>query len=701
MKTIKITTMIVLLGLAVSCQKEDRQNPFFEESKLPHGFPDFEKIKTSDYLPAFEAGIKQKEEEIKAIVDNKEEPTFDNTILAMERSGALLTRVSEVFYNLTSAETNKELKDIEKQIAPKLTKLKDDINLNEALFKRVKAVHDKTAGTLNEEDSRLLENYYQDFVRGGANLNETDKSKFRKINEELSLLSLEFGDHILNENNTFELIITDKKDLKGLPKDIVTQARNTALEKNKEGWIFTLHVPSITPFLQYAENRNLREKIYKGYINKGNNNDENDNKEILKKIISLRIQKANLLGYDNYADFVLERTVSKNVDNVRDLLNKLWTPSVNRAKSEKDKMQEIIDDEKGNFKLQGWDWAYYAEKVKQKEYALNEEELRPYFELDKVRAGAFMVANKLYGINFKPLKNLKGYHPDVEVFEVTDADGSHIALYLTDYFPRAGKRSGAWMNSYRKQSNMDGKYITPIIVNVCNFTKPTGDKPALLSLDEVSTLFHEFGHALHGILSDCKYRSQSGTAVPRDFVEFPSQVMENWATDPKVMKLYAKHYKTGDPIPDALIKKINKAGKFNQGFATTEYLAAALLDMEWHSQKTPYTGDTNEFENNFLYKEKGLIPEIASRYRSPYFLHIFAGGYAMGYYSYIRSEIFDADTFNYFKETDVFDAEKGKAFRKEVLSKGSTKDPEKLYKNFRGQKPSVEALIKKRGLNEK
>lgn len=692
--------MIMLLGIIVSCQKDDKKNPFFEESKLPYGFPDFANIKNSDYKPAFEAAIKEKEAEIEAIISNKEKPTFENTIVAMERSGALLTHISEVFFNITSAETNKELKEIEKAITPKLTKLNDDINLNDKLFARIKTVYEETKGTLNTEDARLIEDYYQDFVRGGANLNDKEKEQFRKINEELSLLSLEFGDHVLNENNSFELVITDKKDLKGLPKDIVTQARNTALEKNKEGWIFTLHVPSIVPFLQYAENRSLREKIYKAYTNKGNNNDANDNKDIIKKIVELRIKKANLLGYETYADFILERTVSKNLTNVQDLLNKLWTPAVNRAKMERKKMQEIIDEEKGNFKLQGWDWWYYAEKVKEKEYALNEEALRPYFELKRVREGAFMVANKLFGINFKPMKNLKAYHPDVEIFEVTDADGSHLAIYLADYFPRAGKRSGAWMNSYRKQSNLD-KYITPIIVNVCNFTKPTGDKPSLLSLDEVNTLFHEFGHALHGMLSDCKYRSQSGTAVPRDFVEFPSQVMENWATDPEVIKLYAKHYKTGEVIPDALIKKINKSGKFNQGFATTEYLAAALLDIQWHSLKTPYTGDVNEFENNFLYKEKGLIPEITSRYRSPYFLHVFSGGYATGYYSYIRSEIFDADMFNYFKETSVFDAEKGKAYRDKILSKGSTEDPEKLYENFRGQKPTVEALVEKRGLNEK
>ncbi len=498
-------------------------------------------------------------------------------------------------------------------------------------------------------------------------MNKEDKEKFRKINEELSVLTLEFGDNVLNETNEFELIVTNEKDLAGLPKDIIAQAKETAKEAGKEGWMFTIHKPSLLPFLQYAENRALRERMFKAYINKGNYGNENDNKEILKKIAALRIEKANLLGYPTHAHFILERNVAKNPDNVKDLLGKLWTPALNKAKEERAKMQQIIKKEGGKFKLQPWDWSYYAEKIKQKEYALNEDELRPYFQLDSVRAGVFMVANKLFGLNFKEVKDIKGYHPDVKVFEVTDADDSHIAMYLADYFPRPGKRGGAWMNSYRKQSNLDGN-------------------------------FHEFGHAVHGMLSKCKYPSQSGTSVPRDFVEFPSQVLENWAMDPKVMKMYAKHYKTGKPIPDKLIAKIKKAGTFNQGFATTEYLAASLLDMEWHSLTKPFTGDANEFEDNFLNKKMGLIPEIVSRYRSPYFNHIFAGGYSAGYYGYIWSEVYDADAFNYFKETDVFDKEKGMAYRNEILSKGGTEDPEILYKNFRGHKPTVDALVEKRGL---
>lgn len=674
-------------------------NPFATESKLAYGFPDFANIKTSDYAPAFEEGIKQKKEEIDAIVNNSEAPTFDNTILALERSGALLKRVSNVFFNITSAETNKELSAIEKEIAPKLSKLTDDINLNDKLFARIKAVKESDeAKNLGTAETRLLNDYYNNFVRGGANLNDEDKEKLREINQELSLLSIKFGDNVLNENNEFELQITDEKDLAGLPEGAIAQAKATAEEVNKEGWIFTIHKPSLLPFLQYAENRELREKMYKAYIDKGNHNDANDNKENAKKMAALRIQKANLLGYPTHAHFILENNVAKNPENVKNLLGKLWTPALEKAKKERNQMQAIIKKEGGNFKLAAWDWWYYAEKIKQADYALNEEELRPYFQLEKVREGVFMVANKLFGINFKKIDDLKGYHPDVEVFEVTDADGAHIAIYLTDYFPRPGKRAGAWMNSYRKQSNMDGKFVTPIIVNVCNFTKPIGDKPALLTIDEVQTLFHEFGHAIHGMFSKCKYPSQSGTSVPRDFVEFPSQVFENWAMEPTVLKMYAKHYQTGEAIPDELIAKMKKAGTFNQGFATTEYLAAALLDMEWHSLTEPYTGDAMEFEENILNKEKGLIPEIVSRYRTPYFNHIFSGGYSAGYYSYIWSEVYDADMFNYFKETDIFDQEKGKAYRDIILSNGGSEDAEILYRKFRGQDPDVEALVEKRGL---
>lgn len=705
MKLSNIFMLLAFLGMIASCQTKKekatmaRENPFATESQLKYGFPNFEAIEITDYKPAFEQGIQQKRNEITAIAVNKETPTFDNTILAMERSGKLLTQVSSVFFNLTSAETNDELKAIEKDLAPQLSKLNDDIKLNEKLFARIKAVKEsEEAKKLGTAETRLLDDYYKGFVRGGANLNEKDKEKLRKINKELSLLSIEFSEHVLNEDNKFKLLVTNKKDLAGLPEGTIAQAKATAEEAEKDGWMFTIHKPSLIPFLQYADNRDLREKMFKAYINKGNYNDENDNKEVLKKITSLRIKKANLLGYLTHAHFILENNVAKNPENVKDLLGKLWTPALEKAKKERAQMQAIIKKEGGSFDLQAWDWWYYAEKIKQAEYALNEEELRPYFQLDSVRAGVFMVANKLFGINFTEVTDLKGYHSDVKIFEVTDADGSHIAIYMADYFPRPGKSNGAWMSSYRKQSNLDGKFVTPIIVNVCNFTKPVGNKPALLSLDEVTTLFHEFGHALHGMLSTGKYPSQTGTSVPRDFVEFPSQVIENWAMDAKVMKLYAKHYKTGEAIPDKLIARIQKAGTFNQGFATTEYLAASLLDMEWHSLTEPFEGDVNKFEDNFLNDKKGLIPEIVSRYRSPYFKHIFSSGYSAGYYGYIWSEVYDADTFNYFKETDIFDKEKGMAYRNIILANGGAEDPQVLYKKFRGKQPSVAALVEKRGL---
>ncbi|PVX50984.1 peptidyl-dipeptidase Dcp [Balneicella halophila] len=704
MKLKNIFILLASVGLLASCNEKKEgttmaeDNPFAKESTLAHGFPDFANIEESDYAPAFEEGIKQKREDIDAIVNNSDDPTFDNTIVAMERSGKLLRRVSNVFFNITSAETNDNLRSIEKDLAPKLSKLSDDIKLNEKLFERIKAVKESDeAKSLGTAETRLLDDYYKDFVRGGANLNEEDKEKLREINKELSLLSIEFGDNVLKENNKYELVITDEKDLAGLPQSVIDAAKATADEHEKDGWMFTIHKPSLLPFLTYADNRELRKEMFMAYINKGNGGEFN-NKEILKKMVELRIKKANLLGYPTHAHFILEKNVAKNPDNVKELLNKLWTPALEKAKEERAQMQAIIKKEGGDFDLEAWDWWYYADKIKQADYSLDEEALRPYFQLKNVRDGVFIVAERLFGIKFTKVDSLKGYHPDVEVFEVTDSDGSHLAMYMADYFPRPGKSNGAWMNAYRKQSNLDGKYVTPIITNVCNFTKPVGDKPALLSLEEVQTLFHEFGHALHGMLSDGKYPSQTGTSVSRDFVELPSQVLENWAMEPKVMKLYAKHYKTGETIPDELIAKIRKAGTFNQGFATTEYLAASLLDMEWHSLTEPFEGEVIEFEENFLNKEKGLIPEIVSRYRSPYFSHIFAGGYSAGYYGYIWAEVYDADTYSFFKETDVFDQEKGMKFRNTILSQGGSVDSEELYREFRGQDPDIEALIEKRGL---
>ncbi|MFC1783777.1 M3 family metallopeptidase, partial [Planctomycetota bacterium] len=551
---------------------------------------------------------------------------------------------------------------------------------------------------LTAEQSMLLEKYYQDFVRGGANLNEAEKAELREINTKLSLLTLQFGDNLLKETNAFEMVIDKKEDLAGLPEAVITGAAETAEARGHKGkWIFTLDKPSWIPFLQYSERRDLREKIYKGYINAGNNNNEYDNKEILAQIAALRVKKAKILGYPTHAHFVLEENMAQEPQNVYDLLNQIWKPGLTMAKKEAYDMQAMIFEEGNNFRLASWDWWYYAEKVKKARYDLDEEMLRPYFKLENVRDGAFAVANKLFGITFTEITDIPKYHEDVKVFEVKEADGSHIGILYTDYFPRASKRGGAWMSSYRKQYRRDGEKIAPVICNVGNLSKPTGDKPALLTFEEVTTLFHEFGHALHGLLSDSSYPRLSGTAVPRDFVELPSQIMENWASEPEVLRAYARHYQTGEPIRQELIDKLKNARHFNQGFMTVEYLAASFLDMDWHTLTEAVEHDPLEFETNSLNKI-GLIPEIISRYRSFYFRHIFSGGYSSGYYSYIWAQVLDADAFEAFKETSLFDAKTAQSFRKNILSAGGTEDPMKLYIRFRGAEPKIDALLERRGL---
>ena len=688
--------VVMLVGLCFG----QEQNPFFDDYDTPFDVPPFDKIKEKHYMPAFKEGIKQGEEEINAIVENSAPPTFKNTIEALEQTGNLLSKVQHVFSNLLSAHTNDTIQDIAKEISPLLSKYRDDILLNEELFKRVKAIYEqKEKLKLTPEQNMLLEKYYKNFVRGGANLNEENKAELREINEELSLLSLQFGENILKEDNAFELVIEKEEDLAGLPDAVISGAAETAAERGHEGkWIFTLHKPSWIPFLQYSEKREHREKIYKAYINRGDNNNEQDNKEILSRMAALRVRRANLLGYKTHAHFVLEENMAKNPDNVYTLLDQLWKPALARAKQEAEEFQKMIYQEGHDFELESWDWWYYAEKVKKAKYDLDEEMTRPYFKLENVIDGVFTLANKLWGITFEERYDIPRYHEDVKVFEVKDTDGSHLGILYTDYFPRASKRGGAWMNNYREQSNIGGEEIRPIITNVGNFSKPTGDKPSLLSLDEVSTLFHEFGHGLHGMLSECTYERLSGTNVPRDFVELPSQIMENWAMEPEMLKMYARHYETGEPMPDELIGKIKKAGKFNQGFATAEYLAASFLDMDWHTLTEPEELEPIEFENK-TFDRIGLIPEIISRYRSPYFRHVFSGGYSSGYYSYIWAEVLDADAFQAFKEKGLFDRKTGMAFRKNILEKGGTEDPMTLYVRFRGAEPKIDALLEKRGLN--
>ncbi len=695
-----ISVCLVLFAFSIQSEEKAKEtNPFFSEFDTPFGVPPFDKIKEEHYLPAFREAMTQQNWKIEAIVNNPEQPTFKNTIEALENSQTLLRTVGNVFDVLNGSMTNEKMQEIAKEVAPLRSKHRDDIRLNERLFRRVKAVYDqKDRLSLTGEQNMLLDKYYKDFVRGGANLSKEDKAELREINQELSVLTERFGENVLKEDNRFEMIIDKKADLAGLPQSVISAAAEAAKERGHDGkWVFTLHKPSMIPFLQYSGKRDLREKIFKAYISRGNHNDELDNKDILSRMVILRVKRASLLGYKSHADYVLENNMAKEPENVYDLLNQLWKPALKRAKMEAKELQEMIYKEGHDFKLQPWDWWYYTEKLKKAKYAFDEETLRPYFKLENVIDGSFYVANKLYGIQFIEKTDIPKYHEDVKVFEVKEADGSHIGIFYTDYFPRASKRGGAWMNSFRKQSRRGGKEIHPVITNNGNFSKPTGDKPALLSSEEVLTLFHEFGHALHGLLSDCTYYRISGTSVPRDFVELPSQIMENWAFEPEVLKVYAKHYKTSEVIPQELIDKLKEARHFNQGFATVEYLAASFLDMDWHTLTEAKELDVEKFETESL-SRIALIPEIIVRYKSPYFRHIFSGGYSSGYYSYIWAEVLDADAFEVFKDTCLFDQKTAQSFRKNILERGGTEDPMILYKRFRGAEPKVEPLLKKRGL---
>ncbi|MBN1163276.1 MAG: M3 family metallopeptidase [Candidatus Krumholzibacteriota bacterium] len=690
-----LTALLLLLSISVQAQ-----NPFFEEFRTPFKVPPFDIIKEAHYLPAFQEGTKRHQVEIEAIANNPESPTFQNTIEALDRSGDLLDIVNNVFFAMNSANTNEEMQEIAKTVGPQLSEHFDKIRLNDKLFQRVKAVcREKDDLNLTTEEEKLLEEYYNEFIRGGADLNERDKAVLIEINKEIAVLILKFGENVLKENNAFELVIDNEEDLVGLPEAVVAGASETAAERGYEGkWVFTLHKPSMVPFLQYSAKRDLREKIYRAYLNRGDNDNEWDNKKILAKIVSLRVKKANLLGYKTHAHFVLEENMAQEPDKVYDLLRQLWKPALKKAKEEARLLQKMIDEEGGDFKLESWDWWYYAEKVKKAKYDLDEESLKPYFQLENVIQGAFTLANKLYGITLEERPDLPKYHEDVRVFEVKEADGSHIGILYTDYFPRESKRGGAWMGAYRKQSKRDGKTISPVICNVGNFSKPTKDKPALLSYDEVLTLFHEFGHGLHGLFSNCTYRRLSGTEVATDFVELPSQIMENWVSEPEMLALYAKHYRTGEVIPWELVEKMKKASHFNQGFALTEYLAASFLDMDWHTVTGTEELDVNKFERQSM-KRIGLIPEIISRYRSTYFRHIFANGYSAGYYSYIWAEVLDADAFEAFKEKGIFDRKTAQSFRDNIVSRGGTEDPMTLYVRFRGAEPKIDALLERRGLN--
>ncbi|QHJ10824.1 Dipeptidyl carboxypeptidase [Paraglaciecola mesophila] len=677
----------------------EKNNPLLAESNAPFGVPEFAKIKIEHFEPAFEFAIVKNKQQIDDIANSNELPTFENTIEAMEKSGLALNHVSTVFYALNGTDTSKEMQSIAKRMSPRLSALNDDIYLNAKLFARVKAVYEKKDQLdLRTDQQTLLDDSYQSFVRGGANLNDADKATLRDLNSQLSKLSVQFGENLLAETNAFELVIDNKEDLAGLPDDIVAAAAVTATERGHDGkWVFTTHRPSKNPFLTYADNRELRKALYEGYIQRGDNDNANDNKKLASKIASLRYQKAQLLGYKTYANFVLEKAMAKTPENVYGLLDQVWPAALAQAKKEVADMQEMINAEGGDFTLAAYDWWYYAEKIRKARYDLDAEQTKPYFSLDATREGVFYTAEKLWGVTFKERDDIPKYHPDVRTFEVFDKDGESIGVYMTDYYVRESKRGGAWMNSYRKQQKMFGENVKPIIYNVLNYPRPVGDAPVLLTFDQASTLFHEFGHAIQGLLSDGYYQSQTGTSLPRDYVEYPSQVMENWMMEPEVLAQFAKHYQTGEVIPQALIEKIQAAGKFNQGFATTEYMAAALLDMKWHTLETATEQDADAFEKAAM-DEIGLIPEITPRYRTGYFSHIFSGGYASGYYGYIWSNIYDADTWQVFSQNGIFDQDTANGYRKHVLETGGTEDPMIMYRRFRGQDPKVWPLLERRGL---
>lgn len=696
MKNLVIAAAMTCMVCACSQQSTESENPFFSEFQSPYGSPDFDRIQLADYEPAFLKGIEQQNQEIKAIVENPEAPTFENTIVALDNSGEILNRVSGVFFALTSADTNDELMALESKIAPMLSEHSDNIYLNEALYQRVaKVCEQEKSGAiqLTTEQHYLLEKYRKAFERSGAALDKEKQARLREINKELSTLTIDFSNHVLADNNAFKLVVDKQEDLAGLPEAVIAGAASEAEAQGEKGkWVFTLQESSRTPLLQYAQNRELRKQIYQAYTSLGNRSNENDNKEILKKILTLRVEKAQLMGYDTYAAYVLADNMAKTPENVLDFLHNLWGYSIRNAKKEAAELQQIMDKEGKGEKLEAWDWWYYAEKLRQQKYNLNEDEIKPYFSQEDVQKGLFYVVNKLYGITLTPTDTVPVYNKDVKTYIVNDADGSFLGLFYCDYMPRASKQSGAWMSNFREQK----EGVRPLIYNVASFTKPAGDTPSLLTIDEAKTMFHEFGHALHGMLSQCKYQGVSGTAVAQDFVELPSQIMEHWTVEPEVLKVYARHYKTGEVIPDELVAKIENQALFNQGFMTTELLAAALLDMEFHNLTTTEGLDVMAFEKQLMDK-LGLIPQIAPRYRATYFRHIM-GGYDAGYYSYLWAERLDADAFEAFKEHGIFDPATAKAFRQNILEKGGSDDPMKLYEAFRGSQPSLEPLLKNRGL---
>mgnify|MGYP001487519788 FL=1 len=673
-------------------------NPFFEEYETPFKIPPFEKIKFEHYEPAFMQGIDEHQKEIVKIAQNEKEPTFENTLEALESSGKTLDKVANVFYNLLGSNTNDEFDALAVKMSPLLSAHNDKILLNKELFERIKILKSNEPSLkLSDEQKRLLDETYKRFQRAGANLDQEAMIRLTEINSSLSSLSVQFDQNVLKETNGYSLIIDDPDDLQGLPDEEIRQASLLASSEGHDGkWVFKPTRVSMYPFLTYSEKRELRENLYKSYILRGDNDNDFDNKEIIKKMVALRKEKANLMGFETHADYVLDNTMAKTTLNVNKLLDTVWNPGIEKAKGEVEAMQEIILEEGGNFKLEAWDWWHYSEKLRQEKFDFKEEEVKPYFSEDKVLKGAFEVAEKLFEITFTERDDLPKYREDIRTFVVEDFNNQVIGIFYTDFTQRPNKGGGAWMNTFRSQSKFEGKTI-PIVINVCNFPPKNVDGVSLLSFEQVETLFHEFGHGLHGLLSDVNYPSLSGTAVTRDYVEFPSQMMENWAREPEVIKTFAKHYITGETIPDELLAKISEAGTFNEGFETSEYVAAAHLDMAFHMEKDSIE-DIDAFEDETL-KNLGLIPEIESRYRSTYFGHIFAGGYSSGYYSYLWTEVLEADAFEAFKQNGLYHKETADKLKKYVYSSGNTKDLMEQYVKFRGKEPDIQPLLEKRGLN--
>lgn len=695
----------IALSLFLFCTVNmiNAQNPFFEKYNTPHQTVPFDKIKNEHYEPAMLEGIKLHEAEIEAIINNPEAPTFVNTIVAYEKSGKFLDRVITVFGNLRSAETNDDLQKIAQKMIPLLSEHSNNISLNEKLFQRVKAVYkQKSKLSLTIEQAKLLDDIYDGFVRRGANLQGEARNKYRELSKKLSTLTLQFGENNLKETNNFQLVLTQKEQLAGLPEGIVEAAAQTAREKGVEGWVITLHAPSYVPFMTYASNRELRKELYMAYNTKCTKDNEFNTLDIVKDLVNTRMQIAQLLGYKSYADYTLKERMAENSKNVYKLLDQLLDAYTPTAKAEYNEVQELARSTQGKeFRLMPWDWSYYSDQLKNKKFSLNDEMLRPYFELSNVKEGVFGLATRLYGITFRKNSEIPVYHPDVDAYEVLDKDGSFLAVLYTDFHPRAGKRAGAWMTSFKGQwiDDQTGENSRPHITLVMNFTKPTESKPALLTFDEVNTFLHEFGHGLHGIFANTHYESLSGTSVYRDFVELPSQIMENFAVEKDFLSTFAKHYQTGEIIPDTLVQRIIDSSNFNVAYACLRQVSFGLLDMGWYTRTTPFTGDVKAYEQK-AWEKAQILPVVEGTCMSAQFSHIFAGGYSAGYYSYKWAEVLDADAFSLFMQKGIFNQEVAQSFRNNILSKGGTEHPMTLYKRFRGQEPTIDALLIRNGIKK-